>query len=286
MEELLRIILKWLKTIIVVVGIAAVGSAIISLLLPAYFTSSTLFQVSNPHMMDRGALFSEELKNPVYLFGGKGDTDRILTLAESRTLYNSVVEKFDLYNHYEVDQEDPQKAYWVAQALSDHYKILKTAEGMMQVEVIDKDPELAANMANFITKSLDTLNKRIITEKKVGLSELYEKEIAENKAKVEQLSDSLKRTVLANPDDTITVTLLSQMAEAAIEQFDKISTIAKEHNSALNQDYSTLYIIEEAVPAVKRSSPVRWLIVVSATLLTTILMIFIVVFVEKFKEWR
>ncbi len=286
MEELIRILIKWIKPILIVCAIAAIGSAIVSMMMKEYYTSNALFQVSNPHMMDRGNLFTEELKGTVYLFGGKADVDRCITLANSRALQESVINKFNLYEHYDIDKKDPESGHWVSFALQGHFKITKTTEGMLTVSVQDEDPQFAAEMANYIVYKLDTLNKKIITEKKRDLSTLYEKEVKTSQQRVATLTDSLRRAIERNPEDTVTASILGQMAENAVEQFNKVNTIAKEHSSALNQPFSTIYWIEKAVPAVKRSWPVRSLIVVSSTLLAGIAMVFLAIFMEKFREFK
>jgi hypothetical protein len=47
-----------------------------------------------------------------------------------------------------------------------------------------------------------------------------------------------------------------------------------------------LYIIQKALPVLKKAYPVRWLIVTTAVLVTLIIMIFAVVVIEKTKEYK
>lgn len=286
MEELIRILFKWLKPILLVCVIAAIGSAIVSMMLKEQFTSSVLFQVSNPYMMDRGNLFSEEMKGPVYLFGGKDDVNRMVTLSSSREIHSKLINKFNLYEQYKIEKNDPQSAHWMALAIDGHLKVTKTKEGMIRAEVMDENPQLAADMANYVVKQLDSLNKEIITEKKKGLLDLYNREIEDRKKSVGFFMDSLQRYAQKKPEDTVMIGIISNLAEDALEQHQKVATIAKEHSAALNQPFSSIYMIEEAVPAVKRTKPVRWLIVASATLCSLLAMVFMAVFVEKFKEFK
>ncbi len=287
MEELIRILLKWARSILTVCFAAAVISAVISLLLPAYFTSTVTFLPTNPYMMDVSSLFRDAgAENPVYLFGGGEDRNRIITLAESRALESYLIEKYDLFNHYEIDLDDEQKDYWVSEALRDHFQMVKTPTKMLIVQVEDKDPDFAATMANDIVQRLDVLNKGVIDEKKMDAVALYAKKVTEQKEQVAKLTDSLKNTILNNPNDTVMSNILEILTERAVGEYANLATIYDRHVSALNQDHSTVYIIEEAVPAVKRTRPVRSMIVIGSVLVAFFAMSLIAIFIEKFKEFN
>lgn len=287
MEELIRIILKWFKPIALVCGLAIVGSAIVSFMLPAQFDSTTTFLTTNPHLMDRTHLFNVSGgKNPVYPFGGKGDINRLLTLGESAGLKNYMIDKYKLYAHYEIDEADPQKSYWVNEAFDDHVKLVKTPKGMIELTVTDKDPTFAANVANDMAKKMDELNKGIINEKKKDQLALYQQKLIEKNEEIKVLKDSLNNLISTNPKDTVTSNTLAVLLKSTLSEYTDIQTIHSQQQSTLNQEYSTLYIIEQATPPVKRSKPVRWLIVLSTTLITLVVMMIVAVFSEKMKEWQ
>jgi hypothetical protein len=287
MEELIRILYRWLKPIGIVSGIAAVLSALVSLLLPEYFLSTAVITPINPHLMDRTSLFSVEGgETPVYLFGGKPELNRLVTLSTSRSLEEHLVNKFKLYEHYKIDTTDKLKGYWVSEELRSHFKTVKTPDGLLKIEVLDKDPNIAAQMANEIVTQLDTLNKLVIMEKKLGFTSLYAREAEVAQTHLETMRDSLIRAINNDPDDTVTAHVLERIIRKAVEEYNSATTIYKQHLSAINQPYSSVYIIESAVPAVKRTKPVRWLIVVSATLVTLATMMLMSVFIEKFKTFN
>jgi len=287
MEELIRILYRWLKPIGIVSAIAAVISAIVSLLLPEYFLSTAIITPINPHLMDRTSLFSVEGgETPVYLFGGKPELNRLVTLSQSRALESHLVNKFRLFEHYDIDTTDKLKDYWVSEELRSHFKTVKTPDGLLKIEVIDKDPALAAQIANEIVTQLDTLNKLVIMEKKLGFTSLYAREAEVAEIRLETMRDSLIRSIENNPKDTVTAHVLERIIRKAVEEYNSANTIYKQHLSAIHQPYSSVYIIESAVPAVKRIKPVRWLIVVSATLVTLASMMLMAVFIEKFKDFN
>lgn len=287
MEELIRILFKWSKRIGTVCAIAAVGSAIISLLLPEYFTSTSTFLVGNPYMMERGSLFQRDAgENPVYLFGGEYDMNRVISLAESSGLADYAIKTFNLYQHYEIDTTDELKEYYVREELNDHFKVVKTPEGMLKVEVTDRNKTLAANMANDIVKHLDEMNLNITTEKKKDLTEVYEKGVKEKRLVLTQLTDSLHNTIRNNPRDTVTSKIIGSMVKDALGDYNNIKAIYDDHLASVNQKVSTFYLVEVAKPAIRRSSPVRWLIVFSSVLVTFIASILGALIFERFKDFK
>lgn len=283
MEDIVRILMKWRKPIGLLTLAAALLSVIISFLLPEQFQSKGIFIPNNPYMMDAGSLFrSEASADPVYLFGGKNDIDRFLTLGESRALYSDIIKKFDLYRHYKIDTTDVLKDYYVSESLRSHFTMTKTSAGMIEIDVIDKDKHLAANMANEIMYRLDSLNKKVVMEKKYDVAKIYEVRLKERYDYMKQMNDSLYRTVLRNPKDSIAVSTLKMLTKYATGEYNRMYVINDQHQTSLHQNYSTIYIIEEAVPALRRAKPVRWIIVTSATLVAFVVGILGAFAIERF----
>ncbi len=287
MEELIRILLKWWKPIAIASILAAMGSAIVSFTLPEVYLSHVTFLTANPHIFDRNSLFRTEVgENPVYLFGGGNDMNRVLTLAESRGLENYLIDKYKLYEHYKIEENNPQKEFYVKEKLRENCKVLKTSKGMLRIEVQDKEPVFAAEMANDVLSRLDVLNKEIIMEKKSDMIKIYEQNVKERKDNLALLKDSLINMIKRDPEDTVNINMMESMVETAYGKYSSLNTIYEEHQAGLNQNFSTMYIIESAVPAVKRHKPVRSIIVMTGTLLTLLIMCFAAVFIEKFKDFN
>ncbi len=284
MEELIAIIRKWYKTIAAACAVALVGSAIVSLLLPEYFTSRTTFIPANPHMMDRGNVFGAKGGDEtVYLFGGPNDVNRLMSLTASRSVEDYLIDKFNLYEHYEIDTTDVQREYWVKESLRSYMQLMRTPEGMLQVIVTDKDPQFAATMANDIVARLDTLNLQVVTEKKRNIEKLYEREAANKRHEFDVIKDSLLNTVRNSPKDTVMAKILKDVLKNTLGEYTNIKNTYEQHKSALHQDFSSIYILEAARPAVKRSSPVRSRIVITTTLVTLLVMLITAVFVERYR---
>lgn len=287
MEELIKVLYRWSKPILVVCLIAAIGSTVVALLLPNYYTSQVVFLPTNPHMMDRNNLFTfDGTEQGSYLFGGVPDMNRLISLSRSSAVENYIIDKYNLYTHYDIDTNDVLKDHWVKEELHSNFKLIKTAENMLEASVTDKDPILAAEIANGIVNRLDSLNKNIIREKKSSLLSMYQKQTQEKGQRVEALRDSLSRIIKNNPKDTVNTQILTILIKKALDEYVTVKIISEQQATSVHSDYSTIYVIEQASPAVQKSRPVRWLIVFTATLTAFFASVLFVVFWERFRDFR
>jgi hypothetical protein len=174
----------------------------------------------------------------------------------------------------------------VREALESHFSILKTPEGMLLAQVEDKDKHFAADLANGIVKKLDEINYDLNTQKKHDLTKVYEQQLEAKQITFLQLKDSLLQMVKNNPRDTVSSKLLSSMVKDALGEYNNIKGIYADHQASLQNKVSTLYIVETATPAIRRTSPVRWLMVVSSTLVAFFAGVLGVLLLERYKSFR
>ena len=287
MEELLSIVYKWRKNRLIVVIAAAIISAIAALLLPVKYGSYVEFLPINPYMMDRSNVFAYTKQGePVYLFGGQAEMDRMRSLLNSSDLENYIIKKYNLFDRYEIDTTDKLKDYYMREELHESISLVETLQSTLKLSVLDKDPYMAAEIANEVANRLDTLYKELTNEKKLDLSRLYAQKIEDKRKDVQLITDSLNHSIQRNPKDTVVANMLNLRLKSAVGEYNKIQIIQDEHESALKQKFSSLYIIQKALPVLKKAYPVRWLIVTTAVLVTLIIMIFAVVVIEKTKEYK
>jgi tyrosine-protein kinase Etk/Wzc len=91
---------------------AGVLTAGISLLLPNYYRSTTVFLAGSPDQANPQLLFSQGTREAGY-YGTENDIDRILTLAESNELIYFLVDSFQLYEHYKINKDRPKASFKV-----------------------------------------------------------------------------------------------------------------------------------------------------------------------------
>ena len=103
-ENLLGVIstlLRWRKPIIRICLIAGIGTAIIALFLPNYYQSTTTFYAASPDLGKPEAVGEIERDRDIY--GEDTDNDRLLTIAQSNEIVSYLIQKFKLYEHYDIN---------------------------------------------------------------------------------------------------------------------------------------------------------------------------------------
>ncbi|MEX2588700.1 MAG: hypothetical protein WD334_00760, partial [Chitinophagales bacterium] len=128
--EVVKVLLKWKKPIAVFVGISAVAAVVVSLLLPNYYESNSIFYPTNPSITDRQNLFGKESSGDNQgFFGTKNDAQRMMSLAQSASVVGYLIEKFNLIEHYDIEPDDPQRYFKVKKTFDGNYKVVKTELG-------------------------------------------------------------------------------------------------------------------------------------------------------------
>lgn len=187
----LRILAKWRMQIIYICGAAALGSVIISLLLPIYYKSSTTFLAASPDRISVEAYFpSGSFKT--YYYGTGEDIDRILTLAESSELTDFLIDSFNLYQHYDIDPNGLEASHKIQEKFSKLYNVKKDKRDAIIVSVEDQDQELAAAIANAARDRIDFLAMQMIRSSQKRELNTLENNIEQKEARLRVLGDTLQ----------------------------------------------------------------------------------------------
>lgn len=129
----------------------------LSFLLPKEYEATV--QILPPQEKKQSFGFSSMLASlpiPALRLGERGTpSDISLATIGSATTRRRMVEKFGLMQRYEA-----RILTDAIETLADNTTAAMTEEGMLAVSVIDKDPQMAADMANYYIALLDSTNKR------------------------------------------------------------------------------------------------------------------------------
>ena len=184
-------VLKWRKQIIRITILVGIVTAITSLLfLSNYYQSTTIFLAASPKLAQPGYIFGRT-STELEIYGDDFDVDRIITISQSSEVINYLIEKFDLYKHYEIDRDAKRASYKVRLRFSKLYEVKKNKNEAIELSVEDKDPAMAAAIANAARQKIDEIGQRLIKDSHFRLIETYEDNLADFDRKIRSLSDSL-----------------------------------------------------------------------------------------------
>ena len=185
----IQIILRKIRIILIASVVVALVTAGVSLLLPNYYEASTTFYAASPDLSVPTPLSTSQQRVNVY--GNDEDLDRLLSISRSNQLLNFLIDTFNLYDHYEIPVDDPQKLYKVNKKLLKHINVLKTKYGAISLAVEDKDPVFSAKVANTSRNQISTIAQNLIKESQQKTLVNYTSNISTKVAALKQLSDSL-----------------------------------------------------------------------------------------------
>ena len=181
---------RWRKSILGFTIVAAVVSVVISLLLPVYFQSNTIFYAASPDLGKPEKMFGMTSTDMQY-YGSDDDVDRILSLAQSSALQNFLIDSFDLFEYYELERSSTAARSKVQKQLSDDLTIMRNEQDALELSMVHKDPKTAAAIAlaarNFIENYVIELGRS--SQRRV--IDVFQNSIAEKKSEMDRYADTL-----------------------------------------------------------------------------------------------
>lgn len=137
-------------------------------------------------------------------FGGNQQLERYMAILKSGTVLGAVIQKFDLVRVYEITSYPGEKT--VKELLS-NVELNIEPEGNLTISVYDKDPQRAADMANYFVEMLNKTNTELEVQNARGnrgfIEERYKKNLADLAAAEESLRVFQKRYgIIAMPEQT------------------------------------------------------------------------------------
>lgn len=187
-EELLTFIFRKWKLLLIVTGIAFVSSIAVSLMLPKYYKATATVFPTRSNSVD----FTGSARNTVVEFGDEADAERLLQVLISPEIRDSLTQKYHLYEHYGIDTSASQARAKFQKAYEGNVKFNRTRYNSITIDVYDKEPVVAANMANDIVRLVDTVMNRMIRERSKAPMWAVQSEVELIKTEMSDYSDRIK----------------------------------------------------------------------------------------------
>ncbi|UKN02929.1 Wzz/FepE/Etk N-terminal domain-containing protein [Paracrocinitomix mangrovi] len=187
-EELLTFLWKKRKPIIIITVAAIVLSVTVSLMMTPYYKATATVFPTRSNSVD----FQGTARNSVVEFGDEADAERLLQVLISPEIRDSLTIKYKLYEHYDIDSGASQSRAKFQKAYENNVQFNRTRYNSITIDVFDKEPEVAADMANDIVRLVDTVMNRMIRERSVGPMWAVQHEVELIKTEMGDYSDRLK----------------------------------------------------------------------------------------------
>ena len=172
-DSLLLFIWKKRILIFIVTAVAGLAALIVAFLITPQFKSTAIVFPAATSTVS----FSEQrnAKASSMDFGEEEQAEQLIQILQSSRIRNRIVRQFDLMDHYEIDKDDDNKNYKLGKAWSNHILFKRTRYGSIQIDVLDKDRELAAEIANKIVQLIDTVKNEMVRERTIPAFEISQR---------------------------------------------------------------------------------------------------------------
>ncbi len=193
--DFLSVIARRKRPFIIFVFGVTILTSIVTFFLPKWYKSTaSVFPAENTDLFSGLSGISSLVSSispakKLSALTGNSDLDRYVAILKSDRALMAVIEKFDLVNVYDITKYRREKTI---KELLGNVDFEQSEEGSLEISVYDKDPQRAANMANYFVKMLNDINSELHVQNAKGNREFIEQRYKKNLDDIQAAQDSFK----------------------------------------------------------------------------------------------
>ena len=282
--------------------LAGVASIVISLLITPMFQSTVImFPASNASISKDLLSQNYSGRQSVHGFGEEEQAEQLLQILNSEPIRGRIIQKYNLMEHYEIQADAKYPLTNLYGQYRSNINFRLTEFMSVEIAVMDRDPEYAANMANDISNLVDTVYNSMKKERAQEAFRLVKREYTEAAVNLASLRDSLNllsKQVSAdvktsgNPNNNLIqaisengalyLTMLS-LVRSESQLVSELSLRYKEARLEAEQNLSHKFVVEKAYPSEKKAYPKKSLIVIVSTLASLLFALIFLIIVDNIR---
>ncbi len=318
--------IQWRKPLLYIILAALIASIVFSsplFITPKYKSTVIMFPTSSSSISK--ALLAETTgeKQDILEFGEEEQTEQMLQILSSNLIRDRIITKYNLMEHYEIKPEARYKFTKLFETYEENVTFRRTEYMAVKITVFDKDPVLAAKMANDIAELMDSTKNVMQKDRASKAFQIVEAEYLKLKAEVQQKEDSLsKLRELGVHDYETQAEMINQQLAIELAKGNKSGIKALEEKLAMLAKYGGPYVslrdalehdkkqlseiktkfeeakidateilpqkfvVNNAYVAEKKSYPVRWIIVLVSVLSAFLLSVIVLAVLDSISRYN
>jgi len=317
---------KWRKPLFIVIIATLFISWFFSgpwFITPKFKSMVILFPASS-NSVSKSLLTEQSGKGQdIMSFGEDEQAEQLLQILNSNKLRDRVIKKFDLMQHYDIDTSSPYKNSLLFKEYERNISFRRTEYMAVQITVYDKDPQIAADIANKIAELLDSTKNEMQRQRAIQGFKIVETEYKILQEDVNKIVDSLVllgslgvndveyQSQVLNQQMAISIMNGNKNAQVLLQKkldilgkyggvymslkntleykTDQLTTLQRKYKEAkvdAEENLPQKFIVNDGYKAEKKSYPVRWLIVLVSVFSTLFLAIIIIIIMEKISAYN
>ncbi len=312
---------RWI--LIALSAFAFIVSVIISSTITPRFKSSVVLFPAASVSLSKSLVETSSIQTDnrdIMSFGEDDEAERMLQILHSNQIKDHIVNKFDLMAHYKIDPSSSFPYTRLDKKYKGNISLKRTEFMSIEIEVLDTDPQMAADIANEIASFVDSTIHNIQRERAVEAFNIVEQEYTRSLHDVELFSDSLRKirelgvidyesqaaslntayaTALAQGNRTAANAILnrmntlskyggiyvelSQKLESEIQRLGQLKIKYASSKINVDQTLPQIFIVDRAVKAERKAVPRRSIIAFVTTLSTFAFALLVLLIIDQFK---
>lgn len=249
----------------------------------------------------------------IHTYSDESETEQMLQMFESSSVRDTIIEKFNLYQRYDIEPGKPSSKHYLHLEYNDRFVSSKTKYESILLEVFDEDPEVAKQMADEVLDQVNRTIKDFRNRRGRGMAESFrdqmdyqlvlidsleqrirslskEKRLLNYEAQTRELVRGYIEELGTNQNSKASkeiaawledmqesgslIQTLQRINEYSAEQYGMIAEKFFDWRAMGSEDMRYLDVVVKPEVADKKSWPVRWIIVVSSVIGAILLTLF------------
>jgi tyrosine-protein kinase Etk/Wzc len=188
----LIILIRYKKPIVWAALGSALISAIVSVMLPSVYASTVTLLPPQQAQSSASMLLSQlgGLAGMASAAGLKNPADIYVAMLKSRTIADSVIDRFSLQGHYDLQSREKTRI-----RLANNTTIIAEKDGLITVTVEDQSQKIVASLDNSYVDELVKLNKTLAVTEAGQRRLFFEQELERSKNNLVKAEVSLKQAM-------------------------------------------------------------------------------------------
>ncbi|NJM14841.1 MAG: hypothetical protein HC896_05190 [Bacteroidales bacterium] len=311
------------KPILIITIVGAIASIIVSLVITPRYKSTVIVYPTN--LRDNSKTMLDDRLHPdlgLVKFGEEMEADYLVQLLNSKSIKDKLNEKYNLIRHWEIDTAKiPNTMFYIKAGKNIRAK--RTRYISIEIEVLDKDPNMSRNIANDMVAFADTIMYNVKKQRLEGIKIAIENELRYHEGILSNYQDSLTGIARKGINEfesqaerfnqAYALALTSGNTAGASRIKQKLDTLAvyggkykqfydqveyhveyhsylyrrlQEVNVELGNVFGTVLLLDSAIKAEVKEYPKRTIMVATVTLASFLFAVIVSLFVAQVKFFK
>ena len=316
-------VLRNLKPLIFIAILAFIVSLIIAILLPSKYRATVILFPATSESVSKSLISENQTSKGLLNFGTAEEVEQFLQVLYSDEIRKRLTKKYNLFEHYDIDSTQKYPFTRLNKKYQENISFRRTEFLSIEIEVFDKEPKFASDMANDIADFADsTINKmqrerasqafKLVSNEyfkaisdlnfiQDTLGKLRDLGVFNYEAQSEVYSDAYAQAIAKGNKEGVReleekFKILAKYG-GAYQNFNEMVTNEAKRIGLLKQKFTEAkidavqniphkFVVSKAEVPEKEYYPIRWLVVLSGVLSALMFGIIILAFAELLKKKR